>query len=631
MRVLLINPPYQTLTSNRGVGHQVPLGLLAIGGPLIDAGHELRLLDAECLHLRTEQILDAVRRFGPGVVMTGHAGSTPAHPVCVAMLRAIKERAPHVRTVYGGVFPTYHARAILEQEPAIDVIVRGEGEATALELVDALGKPRCLDRIAAIAYRDGGKVALTAEREPIRNLDACRVGWELIEDWDRYRCFGLGRAAVLQFSRGCPHRCTYCGQHGFWVQWRHRDPVRLADEVAWLHHEHGVRFITLADENPTTLRPVWQRFLEELAARRLPVQFFATIRATDIVRDADLLPLYRRAGILYVLMGIESTDAAVLDRVAKGSTPAADMQACRLLKQHGIYSILGYIVGFADETWASLWASGRRLAHYEGDWLNAMYVTPHDWTPFGKQAIDGAIEPNQQKWDYRHQVLGQKHLRPWQLFLWVKWTELWFHMRPRRLWELLRNRRGWQQRMWVMLHIGMVWLGEIGEFLYDALTMRPQRKGVGDRLRSNRTQVALGRPLHDRLAVGFNHHVPKRPVNAVVGERSDRSDDPVDGRGGQRDVVRIAVHEADMLAVRRDLDDVARQQRATAIGSARPAEDCSPLEMSATANQRQIVGERFGFAFPEDDRVVRPHHARAVGGVEIDGDASKSAAPLDHA
>ena len=78
MRILLINPPYQTLTSNIGVGHQIPLGLLAIGGPLIDAGHCVRLLDAERLHLSCEAIVGEVRRWNPQVIMTGHAGSTPA-------------------------------------------------------------------------------------------------------------------------------------------------------------------------------------------------------------------------------------------------------------------------------------------------------------------------------------------------------------------------------------------------------------------------------------------------------------------------------------------------------------------------------------------------------------------------
>src|SRR5690242_20909892 len=103
MRILLINPPYQTLTSNWGVGHQVPLGLLAVGGPLRDAGHAVRLLDAECRRLTMTDILRAVKGFHPDVVMTGHAGSTPAHPVCTGMFRAIKTFFPDVFTVYGGV------------------------------------------------------------------------------------------------------------------------------------------------------------------------------------------------------------------------------------------------------------------------------------------------------------------------------------------------------------------------------------------------------------------------------------------------------------------------------------------------------------------------------------------------
>jgi anaerobic magnesium-protoporphyrin IX monomethyl ester cyclase len=490
VRILLINPPYQTLTSNWGIGHQVPLGLLMVGGPLLDAGHHVRLLDAECRRLREGAILRAVRRLDPDLVMTGHAGSTPAHPVCMDVLRAIKAASPHVLTAYGGVYPTYHAEEILAREPAVDLIVRGEGEATAAELVQVLaGRWRRgqhlahehapLAQVSGLAYRAGRQVVLTPDRAPIHDLDAFRVGWELVGDWSPYHCFGLGRAAIVQFSRGCPHRCTYCGQHGFWVRWRHRDPVRLAGEIAWLHRAHGVRFITLADESPTTLRAPWERFLVELAALRLPVHFFATIRATDIVRDADLLPLYRRAGILYVLMGIESTDGEVLRQVNKGSTPGHDYQACRLLKGHGIFSVLGHIVGLGDERWGTLRRALAHLSRYDGDWLNAMYVTPHSWTPFGREARRRAVvEPDQRKWDYRHQVLAQRHLAPWQLFAAVKWLEFCFHLRPRRLGALLRTRDRFRRRqlLWVLLHTGLVWVGEVLEFLRDTLF---ERRGGG--------------------------------------------------------------------------------------------------------------------------------------------------------
>ena len=290
MRVLLINPPYQTITSNWGVGHQVPLGLLMVGGALRDEGLDVSLLDAEARHLSHEQIVQHVQQLGPTAVMTGHAGSTPAHPVCMAMLQAIKEAQPEMLCVYGGVFPTYHDRMVLREQPAVDVVVRGEGEATAVALLHAIATGTELADVQGITYRDtDGAIIRTPDRPTIPSLDHYRTGWELIDEWDHYTCFGRGRAAIVQYSRGCPHRCTYCGQHGFWVKWRRRDPDALAEEIQYLHDVHRVRFITLADENPTTDRVAWVRLLEALIERDLDVHLFATIRATDIVRDADVL------------------------------------------------------------------------------------------------------------------------------------------------------------------------------------------------------------------------------------------------------------------------------------------------------------------------------------------------------
>jgi anaerobic magnesium-protoporphyrin IX monomethyl ester cyclase len=483
MHVLLINPPYQTITSNCGVGHQMPLGLLMLGGPLRDAGHTVRLLDAERRRMSCPAVAAFVRESPAVVVMTGHAGSTPAHPTCMEMLRQIKRQCPRVWTVYGGVYPTYHAAAIVGAEPAVDVIVRGEGESAAVEIADALRRDPTggeLGGVAGIACRINGRVVLTAQRSPLLNLDAWRVGWELIENWDDYQCFGLGRAAIVQFSRGCPHRCTYCGQHGFWQRWRHRDPVRLVDEIAILCRRHRIRFITLADENPTTDPGLWRALLEELAARRLPVHFFATLRAADIVRDAELLPLFRRAGILYVLMGVDATSDSVLQEIRKNSTTRQDLLASRLLHQHGIFSILGHVAGFEDETPRSLAASLRRLLAYDADYLNAMYLTPHDWTVLGQAPIGKpVIESDLRRWDYRHQVLVQPRLRRWQLFAAMKLMELIFHLRPNRLRRLLQG-DAWlgRQRIWVIMHLSSVWLAEVAEFLLHALRSRHDRAPV---------------------------------------------------------------------------------------------------------------------------------------------------------
>ena len=485
--VLLINPPYVTITSSRGVGHQVPLGMLMVGGALLDAGVRVELLDAECQHLSVEQITAHVRRISPRIVMTGHAGSTPAHPACCRMLRAIKDACPQAVTVYGGVYPTYHAREILQQERAVDVIVRGEGEATAVELVQAILGGRDLGGVRAIAFRaptatDKTEQIIIGDERPPIDMNDYRIGWELIDHgnplgWDAYQCFGLGRAAIVQFSRGCPHACTYCGQHGFWMKWRHRDPAALAKEIEWLTTEKQVRFITLADENPTTLKSEWRRFLEELSDRRTGVKFFSTIRASDIVRDADILRLYKSAGIQYNIKGIDATDHETLQEVKKGSTARVDHEACRLLREHRIFSIIAHIVGLGKERLGDFVQVARQLSLYDGDYLNAMYATPHAWTVFGYESRRRvAIEQDLSRWDYRHQVLATEYLRPWQLFAAVKLLELAFHLRPRRLRRLLfQDGFSRSQSFWNLGHTGAVWGAEIGDFILRRASRRGKR------------------------------------------------------------------------------------------------------------------------------------------------------------
>jgi anaerobic magnesium-protoporphyrin IX monomethyl ester cyclase len=435
-----------------------------VGGPLLNAGHEVKLLDAERRHLPIKAIIKEVERFSPDMVMTGHAGSTPAHPICVRMLKAIKGASPGVMAVYGGVYPTFHAEEILQQEEGVDVIVRGEGEAVSLELVKAIESGKPLRTVKGIAYRMAGHAELTSEPEPIQELDAFPIGWELIQNWDDYQCFGLGRAAVSQFSRGCPHACTFCGQQEFWQEWRHRDPVKVADEIEWLHRTHGVRFISLADENPTTDRAAWHHFLEELATRDIGVHFFISIRTPDIVRDADILYLYKKAGIQYVLLGVESVDPQVLKDIKKGSTTRQDLEACRLLKRHGIFSIVAHVVGLQEESWKTFRTAMKQLAYYNGDFVNVTHVTPHSWTEFARQAKDRPIiQPDVGKWDYRHQILWQPKLSPWKVFLGAKLIEACVHARPGKLWSILRTRDRFlrKQLIWCFFHTTAVYWAEV--------------------------------------------------------------------------------------------------------------------------------------------------------------------------
>jgi anaerobic magnesium-protoporphyrin IX monomethyl ester cyclase len=83
MRILLVNPPHPTIGSRIPHEHLPPLGLLALGGPLLDAGHEVRLLDAEFGPMSTREIVAQAVAFAPQAILLGHSGSTSGHPAAV--------------------------------------------------------------------------------------------------------------------------------------------------------------------------------------------------------------------------------------------------------------------------------------------------------------------------------------------------------------------------------------------------------------------------------------------------------------------------------------------------------------------------------------------------------------------
>ncbi|WP_224548790.1 magnesium-protoporphyrin IX monomethyl ester anaerobic oxidative cyclase [Mesorhizobium sp. CA16] len=468
MNIVLINPPHTAIGSRVPDDHLPPLGLLAIGGPLIDSGHQVRLVDAEFGPMPLAAVVDEALRDDPDFVLIGHSGSTSAHPTALKIAEMIKARAPGVVVIYGGVFPTYHWRDILAATDVFDFIVRGEGEATATALVEAIEMRQPVASVAGIAYRDDfGRPVATQAAMTIADLDAWRVGWELI-DHRRYSYWGGKRAVVMQFSRGCPHLCNYCGQRGFWTRWRHRDPVKFAREIAWLHREHGVELINLADENPTSSKKAWRAFLDAMIAENVPVLIVGSTRADDIVRDADILHLYRRAGVIRWLLGMENTDEQTLSLIRKGGSTKSDREAIRLLRRHGILSMATWVAGFEDETLRDLWRGFRQLIAYDPDQIQALYVTPHRWTPFFRIAKDRkVIQQDVRLWDYKHQVLHMTRLKPWMLFFAVKLIEVAVQSRPKALARILfhpdpeqRHSMRWYTKMG-----RRVWFREVWRFL----------------------------------------------------------------------------------------------------------------------------------------------------------------------
>ncbi len=468
-RIVLINPARHFIANEYGLGYLIPLGLVCIGGPLIDAGFTVKLIDHDLYGWTLPRLVREVSDFNAEYILLGHSGSTAAHKTALKTIRAIHAALPHIRVVYGGVYPSYADRLVMEECEEIDAIVRGEGEQTVVGLIRTWEQTNDLGYVDGVTWRNENEIVVNRSRTPIRDLDEYRPGWELV-DWPRYSMFGFRNAAGLQFSRGCTLTCTYCGQWMFWKKWRHRSPENVIEQLKTLANQYGVKIVWFADENFAADRDVAKEILERIAAADLDLSLNLNMTAADVVRDADLSPLYKRAGVDYIVMGVETLKDDVITSIRKNNPFEVSKKAVRLLRENNIVSLTNLIYGLEEESWGTILEKFKGLLTLDSDILNAMYLTPHFWTAQGK-ATDpyNVIQTDQDKWSYRNQVLATRHLPPLGLFLGVKLTEILFHLRPRAVRRVLfaKDKR-YLQIMRHSMWVGMkVILAEIYEFFFQ--------------------------------------------------------------------------------------------------------------------------------------------------------------------
>lgn len=473
-RVMLVNPARHFIANKAGLGYLNPLGLVLIGGPLVDAGFDVRLVDHDMNGWSFERLLREIQDFHPTYVLLGHSGSTASHTVVAETVRLIKQNFPDVRIIYGGVYPSYAYQSILNEAPEIDVIVRGEGEQTILDLLSTWNETDNLESVAGIAWRQNGQVKVNRPQPAIQNLDNYRPGWELL-DWQHYRMFGFDHAAGLQFSRGCTLTCTYCGQWMFWKKWRHRSPQNVVDNMRLLKEKYGVKLIWFADENFAADRELARDLLQRIVDADLGLSLNLNMTAADVVRDADLLPLYKKAGVDYIVMGVETLKDEVVSEIRKNNPFAVSKEAVRLLRKNNIISLTNIIYGLEDESWKTLFEKFKGMFELDSDILNAMYLTPHFWTADGKSTDPATIiQPDLAKWSYRNQVIATPYLQPFELFFAVKLTEVFFHLRLKAIWRYLFHKDArYIQIMRESIFAGIrVIFAEVWEFLFETKFVR---------------------------------------------------------------------------------------------------------------------------------------------------------------
>jgi len=222
------------------------------------------------------------------------------------------------------------------------------------------------------------------------------------------------RYALIEGSRGCPHRCSFCSQWKHWQgTWRTRSAKRIADEMEFCYTNYGTRFLWLTDDN-FLLGKTANDLCEEIMRRGFAddVMWFLQARCDSIVTHEDLLSKMRRAGVRWILLGIESNSGLTLERYNKDLSPESASRAIRLLKQNDIFAHGTFIIGERADTAQSI-ESLREFANaVDPDLAIFMVLTPFPGTDIYQAAKrNGWIEDaNWANYDMIHAIMPTETL-----------------------------------------------------------------------------------------------------------------------------------------------------------------------------------------------------------------------------
>jgi anaerobic magnesium-protoporphyrin IX monomethyl ester cyclase len=331
-RVVLYNP--------RAVFYTMPLALLAIASNLDRAKVDVVIIDGRLESDPVRAVVAAAR----GAVCVGITVLTgaPIHDA-LAVSRAVKAAQPDCPIVWGGWHPSLFAKECLV-DPAVDVVVSGQGEAAFRDIVD-----RLVDRES---------VAESHARE-LKDLNAFPAHDYSLIAVEKYFALKGSRQIDYISSQGCRFRCAFCADPAVFARgWTGLAPDRVAGEVAFLHQQYAISDLAFQDETFFTNASRVDAIAEQFLKRQLPITWTATLRADQACRLGDeLFAKTVRSGLRRVMVGVESGSQEMLDRLQKDMKIEQVRATAEMCTRHGVGAIFNFIVGFPGETEQSMQAT----------------------------------------------------------------------------------------------------------------------------------------------------------------------------------------------------------------------------------------------------------------------------------
>ncbi|MEM2897558.1 MAG: radical SAM protein [Candidatus Bathyarchaeia archaeon] len=420
MKVMFIEPP-KKFWFLMGEYLPPPLGIIQLAAYVEHKNEEIEIevVDSQAEALDWKGLEKRIEAFNPNIVASSGLATCNAY-AAVRTLAIAKKVDKDIITIAGGQHFTATAHESLKQYPEIDIIVRGEGEQTLSELIQAISDKRSLSKVKGISYRKDGEIMSTQSRALIENLDDLPFpGYHFLKDFiNKYHFTMMAGPDVvyllIEGSRGCQYRCSFCTQWRHWGgKYRFKSGRRIADEMEFFYKEYDGKFLWLTDDN-FSLRDRAKDLCDEIMRRRIgdEIMWFVQARCDDVVRNKDLLPKLRKAGNRWMLLGAESHSKRTLQDFNKKINPEETKEAVRLLKENDIFAQTTFIIGNRNDNAESIEELRKFVEYVDPDLAIFMVLTPFPGTDVYDRAMEkGWIEDfNLANYDMIHPIMPTETL-----------------------------------------------------------------------------------------------------------------------------------------------------------------------------------------------------------------------------
>lgn len=424
MKILLIEPPFERFIGQRCEWY--PIGITSIATLLVEKGFTARVYNAEhdnsLRYINTEvylkryeryerglddaahpiwhEITDKIAYFKPDIVGISVKSVKIASAIKVSEI--CKKIDRNIIVIAGGFHATTKPEDLLKSD-SIDIVVRGEGEETFLELVENIKDGNCDFRnIKGISFKNAdGNISHTPDRGLINSLDSIPFPRrELILDYEKYTSEQLG---WVMTSRGCPYDCAYCNSKAIWERKvRFISLERVLDEINYLKRAFRVSHINFMDDSFTVSRKRVLDLCSMLKENRVGITWSCLTRA-DLIDD-EIAVKMRKAGCIKVDIGIESGSRRIQKLINKGINFDNVKRSSNILKKYGIFWSGFFMIGFPTETKDDIMETLKFMKEVKPNWAYLSIFTPYPGSKFYDMVKnDGLLQEEDDRSSYSHQ------------------------------------------------------------------------------------------------------------------------------------------------------------------------------------------------------------------------------------